>query len=119
MGSTADAASFRLDGQRALVTGGSRGIGQAIVERLLELGAEVLLVARDEARIARALEPWQARGLPVDGVAADVAAPDGRSRIEAALRERWDRLDILVNNAGSNLRRRFDAYADADQRGLV
>ena len=117
---TSDSAGlFRLDGQRALVTGGTRGIGQAVVELFLELGAEVLVVARDEERMRRALEPWRARGLPVDGVSADVTSDDGRARIGAALRERWDRLDVLVNNAGSNIRRRFDGYDEDEQARLV
>jgi len=110
---------FRLDGRRALVTGGSRGIGQAIVELLLELGAEVMLIARDADRLAGALAPWRARGLTAHGVSADVATTDGRARIEGALRERWDRLDILVNNAGSNVRRRFDGYDDVEQQRLL
>ncbi|HUF12569.1 MAG TPA: SDR family oxidoreductase [Longimicrobiales bacterium] len=119
MSSPTNGDAARLDGQRALVTGGSRGIGLAIVERLLELGAEVMLVARDAERLERAIEPWRARGLPAHGVAADVASRDGRARIEQAVRERWDRLDILVNNAGGNLRRRFDGYDDDDQRALL
>ena len=109
---------FRLDGRRALVTGGSRGIGQAIVEQLLDLGAEVMLVARDRARLDAAVATWQRRGLTAHGVAADVTTADGRAHIAESL-ARWDRLDILVNNAGSNLRRKFDGYDDADQASLL
>ena len=110
---------FRLDGRRALVTGGSRGIGKAIVDLLLELGAEVMLVARDATQLDAATGAWRARGMSAHGVAADVATPDGRARIGDALAQRWDRLDILVNNAGSNIRRRFDGYDDADQQRLI
>ena len=116
---TPDTNPFRLDGRRALVTGGSRGIGQAIVDRLLDLGAEVMLVARDAARLETALSEWRARELPAHGVAADVTTTEGRDRIRGALAERWDGLDILVNNAGSNIRRRFDGYDDADQSLLI
>jgi len=114
-----ESGSHRLDGRRALVTGGSRGIGQAIVERMLELGAEVVLVARDAERLDAAIAPWRARGLPAHGVAADIASGDGRARVLAEVAERWDRLDILVNNAGSNVRRRFDGYDDLDQERLL
>ena len=110
---------FRLDGRRALVTGGSRGIGQAIVELFLELGADVLVVARDADRLDDAVRAWRDRGLPAHAVAADVTSADGRRRIEDALAARGGRLDILVNNAGSNLRRRFDQYDDDDQARLL
>ena len=116
---TPDPNLFRLDGRRALVTGGSRGIGRAIVEQLLALGAEVMLVARDQQRLDAALSQWRARDLPVHGVSADVATGAGRERIGAALSERWDRLDVLVNNAGSNVRRRFDGYDDDEQSRLI
>ena len=110
---------FRLDGRRALVTGGSRGIGAAIVELLLELGADVITVARDAAHLDAAIDDWQARGLRARGIAADVTRADDRNRIRDAVREQWGALDILVNNAGGNLRRRFEAFDDAQQRSLV
>ena len=110
---------FRLDGRCAVVTGGSRGIGLAIAETLLELGAEVLAVARDAEGLEHALEPLRARALPAHGCAADVTSAEGRERIVRAAAERWSRLDILVNNAGGNLRRPFDAYDDADQHALL
>ncbi len=116
---TPDSNLFRLDGKRALVTGGSRGIGEAVVERLLALGAEVMLVARDAERLEAAVGRWRTRDLPTHGVSADVATANGRERIRAALTERWDRLDILVNNAGSNVRRRFDGYDDDVQSRLI
>lgn len=110
---------FRLDGLRAVVTGGSRGIGAAIVNLMLELGAEVIAVARDADRLDAAVEGWRARDLPAHGVAADVTRADGRARIDDAVRERWDRLDILVNNAGGNVRRRFEAFDEEEQRSLL
>ena len=110
---------FRLDGRRAIVTGGSRGIGHAIVELMLGLGADVLVVARDAYRLAAAVDAWVQRGWPVDGVAADVTVAADRERIVGAARERWGALDILVNNAGGNVRGRFDSYDDAEQHRLI
>lgn len=119
MTSTPDRTLFRLDGRRAVVTGGSRGIGGAIVELMLELGADVIAVARDEEHLDGVVGAWRARGLAAHGVAADVTSADGRARIDHAVRSRWDRLDILVNNAGGNIRKRFEAFDDAQQRSLL
>ena len=84
--------SWRLDGRTALVTGGSRGIGRAIVDELLSLGARVLSVART---------PLDVPG--VTTIAADVTTADGRARIVAAARELGP-LHVLVHNAGTNVR---------------
>lgn len=82
---------FRLDGKRALVTGGSKGIGYAAARALCELGAEVTLAARGaEALRAAAAE------LGAASVTADVGTPEGvRAAVEAA-----GEVDILVSNAG-------------------
>jgi len=84
-----------LDGKTAVVTGGSRGIGRAIVERLARDGATVIfgyLSRDDEAR-----EVEQASG--ARGVRADLATPDGVDRLFKEAAE----LDILVNNAAARM----------------
>jgi Tropinone reductase 1 len=99
---------WRLDGKRALVTGGTKGIGLAVAEELLGLGAEVLIVARTAADVAARVAAWGSRA---HGVAADVATADGRrSALDAAAR--LGGLDILVNNAGTNVRRASLDYTD-------
>ena len=83
-----------LTGKTALVTGASRGIGEAIARRLGEAGAHVLVAARSLDRVnAIAAEIGNATGVELDISAADV-----RDRIGALLKERP--IDILVNNAG-------------------
>ena len=83
-----------LTGKTALVTGASRGIGEAIARRLAETGAHVLVAARSIDRVnAIAAEIGNATGVELDISAADV-----RERIGALLKERP--IDILVNNAG-------------------
>ena len=72
---------WRLDGAFALVTGGTRGIGRAIVEDLSDFGAEVFVVARDAARLQERLGDWQRAGRAVDGIAADVTSAAERERI--------------------------------------
>ncbi len=83
-----------LTGKTALVTGASRGIGEAIARRLGEAGAHVLVAARSLDRVNQiASEIGNATGVELDISAADV-----RERISALLKERP--IDILVNNAG-------------------
>jgi Tropinone reductase 1 len=95
--------AWSLRGRLVLVTGGSRGIGRAIVDECVALGADVLAVARDAAGIA---------GERVTGVAADVTTSEGRERIVAAVRERGA-LHVLVHNAGTNVRGPLVSYDDA------
>jgi len=83
-----------LTGKTALVTGASRGIGEAIARRLGEAGAHVLCAARSAERVNQlATEIGNATGVELDITGADV-----RERIAALLKERP--IDILVNNAG-------------------
>lgn len=105
----------RLAGRVALVTGGSRGIGYAIAERLLAEGARVCLTARKEQPLTEA-----ARTL---GDATQVLAVAGRTddpehRQDALTRtlERFGRLDALVNNAATNLH--FGPLVQADPAAI-
>ncbi|MFE2375021.1 SDR family oxidoreductase [Streptomyces sp. NPDC059398] len=83
--------NLELAGKRALVTGGSRGIGAAVVRQLLDAGAEVLTTARS----ATSTVP-EGAGF----VAADVRTRAGAEAIAAAAQERLGGVDILVHNAG-------------------
>ncbi len=85
-----------LNGKTALVTGGSRGIGRAIVERLRAEGANVVFSYASNADAAREVE--EAAGAV--GVRADAASADGAAALAAAAAERFGGVDILVNNAG-------------------
>jgi 3-oxoacyl-[acyl-carrier protein] reductase len=83
-----------LTGKTALVTGASRGIGEAIARRLGETGAHVLCAARSVDRVNQiASEIGNATGVELD-----IAGPDVRERVAAIVKERS--IDILVNNAG-------------------
>jgi len=90
-----------LKDQVALVTGGSRGIGRAIVLALAKEGAKVAFVYKgaQEASLKLAAEVDQLGGtaLPIQG---DVAQPDTARRIVENVLSKWERIDILVNNAG-------------------
>ncbi|MEZ6195328.1 MAG: SDR family oxidoreductase [Planctomycetota bacterium] len=106
---------WNLEGRTALVTGASRGIGRAIAEELLGLGARVIAVARGEDELRTQVDAWRARGLEAEALVADVADAEGR----AALARHAAELDILVNNAGGNLRRPALDYEEAEIRRLL
>jgi Tropinone reductase 1 len=110
---------WRLDGAAALVTGGTRGIGRAIVEDLLSFGAKVFVVARDRQRLEERLADWQRQGHSVNGTSADVATAEGRRKAIEACHAVHKPLHILVNNAGTNIRRSTMEYDDATVRTLL
>lgn len=88
--------SFRLDGKRALVAGGSRGIGLGCAVALAEAGAQVVIVARGQATLDTAVSDMQAEGLNAEGIIRDVTDVD-------AVRAFFDAqapFDVLVNSAG-------------------
>ncbi len=90
--------SFRLDGKRALVTGGGRGIGLAAASALAQAGARVTLAARTRSEIEAAAEAIRARGDKADALVLDVTDIEGTRRTLAAA----EPFDVLVNNAGIN-----------------
>jgi len=111
---------WRLDGQTALVTGASAGIGRAIAAELLGLGADVLIVARDEARLAIAADELSEEfpDREVLGFTADVADAEQRREVFDWLEDLGRGLQILVNNAGGNLTKATMDYGDAEWRAL-
>jgi 3-oxoacyl-[acyl-carrier protein] reductase len=87
-----------LTGKRALVTGASRGIGEAIAKRLAESGAHVILAARSSARVNEAAEALKAAGHSAEGFELDITAENVRERVKTLVESKP--VDILVNNAG-------------------
>jgi 3-oxoacyl-[acyl-carrier protein] reductase len=91
---------FRLDGRTALVTGASRGIGEATARKLAEQGARVVLAARSVDRLeALAGEIGEAGG-EATSLALDLSAPDTVPEAIGGLPEEWREIDLVVNNAG-------------------
>ncbi len=92
---------FDLSGKKALVTGGSRGLGLQIAEALGEQGAELVLSSRKASDLEKAQEQLRSRGIDAQWIAADNSRDsDILSLVDGAL-ERLGRIDILVNNAGA------------------
>ena len=106
---------WSLEGRVAVVTGGSKGLGRAIVEELLLQGCEVFTCARDPSP----LDELVASNALCHAVAADVSTPAGRAALIATLTSRYSQnLDILVNNVGTNLRKPTVEYTDREYEHL-
>ncbi len=91
---------MRLDGKRAVVTGGSRGIGRAVAERFAQEGARVALLARTERELGEAVKAIRNRGGDAAAVPCDLSDPGSIERAAKACVERFETVDVLVNNAG-------------------
>jgi len=93
-----------LVGVRAVVTGGTSGLGAAMVEALLEAGATVAVAARPGKRLETAVGRWRGLGLAAESLPLDVRDPESAAHAAATIRGRWPALDLLVNNAGIGMR---------------
>ncbi|BEV00345.1 SDR family NAD(P)-dependent oxidoreductase [Novosphingobium olei] len=93
------AESRPFEGQVALVTGASRGIGAATAKALAAAGAHVILVARTAKDLEAIEEAIFAAGGTATIAPVDLAEPEGIARLATAIGTRWDALDILVINA--------------------
>jgi len=92
----------RLDGSVSLVTGGSKGIGQAIATRLASDGSDLMLAARTEADLASTAEAISAAtGKRVEIVPTDLSTAEGVAKLHEAATDRYANIDILINNAGA------------------
>src|ERR1700722_6289697 len=102
--------SWDLKGKRALITGGSKGIGKAIVNEFLALGAAVVFTARHDAEVAAVEQEFLQMGYPVHASVADVGLEQDRKKLVEWIDRQWGSLDILVNNAGMNIQKRSVDY---------
>nr|XP_004249378.1 tropinone reductase 1 isoform X2 [Solanum lycopersicum] len=92
---------WSLEGTTALVTGGSKGIGYAIVEELANFGARVYTCSRNENELQKCLDIWRKKGLKVEGSVCDLLSHTEREKLMKNIEDVFDgKLNILVNNAG-------------------
>ena len=91
---------FRLDGKKALVTGGSRGLGRAIAQAFAEAGADLLLVGRDAQTLNQARQELSQVAHSVEILAADLEQPAAVETMCRTVLEQFSPIHILVNNVG-------------------
>jgi NAD(P)-dependent dehydrogenase (short-subunit alcohol dehydrogenase family) len=104
---------IRLTGKKALVTGGSKGLGLAIARTFAEAGADVAIVARGQGPLDAAVTAIGSRpGQKVIAVACDVRRPDDIAAGFAKVTQTLGGVDILVNNAGTSNAHPFSTVTD-------
>lgn len=107
---------WSLKGKNAFITGGSKGIGLAVVEEFLTLGANVLTVARNDDDL-NALKA-ELKTDKLETMVCDISVKEDRTKVIKYLGKKLDSLDILVNNAGSNIRKKVHEYSDDEIKYL-
>jgi len=108
---------WNLNNKTAVITGGTKGIGLAIANEFLSLGAKVIVIARDEEEIGEKIAAWKLQGYQVQGIAADLTQFD---KYDILLDQFGaNKIDVLVNNAGGNLPKRFLDYTQEDIQNIL
>jgi NAD(P)-dependent dehydrogenase (short-subunit alcohol dehydrogenase family) len=96
---------IELKGKTAVITGGSRGLGEAMAIALSDAGAQIALVARDVKRLQAVRDAITRRGGSADIFTADVTQEEDVAATTKAVIKRFGHPQILINNAGSNIRK--------------
>lgn len=108
-----------LKGRTAVITGGSRGLGEAMAKTLASAGAEIALVARDRARMERVRGDIAAKGGSAEVFVADVTQENEVAKLVEAIKSRCGRPQILINNAGINLRKNLVEFTLEEFRSVL
>ena len=103
---------WTLQNKTAVVTGGTKGIGKAIVSELLTLGANVIVIARNENDLLTCVNEWKQSGYTVKSIAADVTNYEAYPKILDQITN--TKIDILINNVGGNFPKKFIDYTTDD-----
>ncbi|XP_031263510.1 tropinone reductase homolog At2g29360-like [Pistacia vera] len=94
---------WNLQGMTALVTGGTKGLGHAVVEELAEMGASVHTCSRNEAELNECIREWEMKGFKVTGTVCDVSSrAEGKKLMDRVSSLFNGKLNILVHNVGTS-----------------
>ena len=103
-----------LEGKVAVVTGGTRGIGYAIVEKFLENGAQVILFGSRKETVNNALETLRKKYSKVDGFYPKLTDEKALSSVFQQIKDTYGHIDILVNNAGISSKTKLEDYTEEE-----
>ena len=110
---------FRLDGKVALITGSTRGLGRAMAEAMISVGAHVVVNGRSDDAVMSAVAELNLDGRSASGLAFDVADLGAAADAVETVVDRHGAIDILVNNAGINHRAPISDFGDDDWRRVL
>jgi NAD(P)-dependent dehydrogenase (short-subunit alcohol dehydrogenase family) len=108
-----------LTGRIALITGASRGLGEAMAVALAAAGASIALVARDVERLQKVKATITAAGGRAEIFTADVTDEQDVAVLSEAVRKALGPVDILINNAGTNIRKKITDFSLAEFRSVI
>ncbi|KAF5744570.1 hypothetical protein HS088_TW07G00144 [Tripterygium wilfordii] len=111
---------WSVQGMTALVTGGTKGLGFAVVEELAKLGARVHTCARNESQLKECLRVWESKGFQVTGSVCDLTSRAQRENLMTEVSTLFNgKLNILVNNVGTNIRKSTVEFTADDYSFLM
>jgi tropinone reductase I len=110
---------WNLADQKVLITGATHGIGKAIANEFLRLGAEVFIVARDQDKLASLLSTWSQEGYKAHGMICDVTDVNQRCQLVEKIQSQWGELNVLINNVGPNFKKPFMEYSLDEYKTLI
>jgi NAD(P)-dependent dehydrogenase (short-subunit alcohol dehydrogenase family) len=111
--------NISLKGRTAVITGGSRGLGEAMAKALSEAGANIALVARDSKRLAQVRDDLAASGGTAAIFTADVTQEGEVASVTEAVTRQFGAPQILINNAGINIRKNLVDYSLDEFRSVL
>ena len=110
---------WSLKNKKALITGGTKGIGKAIMDEFLNLGSDVFIIARNKKDIDAIIKEKKFAGYNISGLALDVTSVADRKKLFRHVEKLWGKLDILINNAGFNNRIKTIDYNDETYNKVI
>jgi len=105
---------WQLNGYNALITGGTHGIGKAVAETLLQFGASVSIVSRNQVEIDNLTAEWRKNGFNAHGFCADVTSAGDRNTLYENISAMSQKLHILINNVGYTVMKKSLDYSSGE-----
>lgn len=108
-----------LTGRTAVITGGSRGLGEAMAKALAEAGAKIALVARDTEKLEGVRDAIRKSGGTAEFFAGDVTREEDVARVASEVKQRMGAAQVLINNAGINVRKNLVDYTLEEFQSVI